>query len=34
MSNLPPKNDPERSEREHEAIKARDKAAQVTGALK
>jgi hypothetical protein len=34
MSNLPPKNDPERADREREAIKARDKAAQVTGALK
>jgi len=34
MSNLPPKNDPERAEREREAIKARDKAVQVTDALK
>jgi hypothetical protein len=34
MSNLPPKDDPERLAREQEAIKARDKAVQVTDALK
>jgi len=33
-SKLPPKDDPERTEREREAIKARDKATQVTDALK
>jgi len=34
MSKLPPRNDPERSEREQEAIQARDKAVQATEALK